>query len=84
MEEEVRTGKGKAYGMETDIRYSNGKTSVDASYTLRGARGFSLTSILHGIRISLTTGTGFLSISGISLMKELTYTSHGIIIVGIA
>ena len=65
-EEEVRTGKGKAYGMETDIRYSNGKTSVDASYTLRGARGFSLTSILHGIRISLTTGTGFLSISGIS------------------
>ena len=33
-EEEVRTGKGKAYGMETDIRYSNGKTSVDASYTL--------------------------------------------------
>ena len=81
-EEEVRTGKGKAYGMETDIRYSNGKTSVPIHF--RGARDFSLTSILHGIRISLTTGIGFLSISGISLMKELTYTPHGIIIVGIA
>ena len=36
----------------------------------RGARGFSLTSILHGIRINSTTGTGFLSISVISLMKD--------------
>lgn len=33
-ENEVRTGKGKAYGMETDVSYSNGRTSVDASYTL--------------------------------------------------
>lgn len=39
-EEEVRTGKGKAYGMETDIRYSNGKTSVDASYTLSWSKRF--------------------------------------------
>ena len=39
-ENEVRTGKGKAYGMETDVSYSNGKTSVDASYTLSWSKRY--------------------------------------------
>lgn len=39
-EENVRTGKGKAYGAEADISYSNGKTSVDASYTLSWSKRF--------------------------------------------
>lgn len=39
-ENEVRTGKGKAYGMETDVSYSNGRTSVDASYTLSWSKRY--------------------------------------------
>lgn len=39
-EESVRTGKGKAYGAETDISYSNGKTSIDVSYTLSWNKRF--------------------------------------------
>lgn len=39
-ENEVRTGKRKAYGMETDVSYSNGKTSVDASYTLSWSKRY--------------------------------------------
>lgn len=39
-ENEVRTGKGRAYGMETDISYSHGKTSVDASYTLAWSKRY--------------------------------------------
>lgn len=39
-ENEVRTGKGKAYGMETDVSYSNGKTSVDVSYTLSWSKRY--------------------------------------------
>ena len=39
-ENEVRTGKGKAYGLETDVSYSHGKTSVDASYTLSWSKRY--------------------------------------------
>lgn len=39
-ENEVKTGKGKAYGMETDVSYSNGKTSVDVSYTLSWSKRY--------------------------------------------
>lgn len=60
-EENVRTGKGKAYGAEADISYSNGKHLSMHPTPFHGAKDSSRTFISHGTRTSSTTVTNSLS-----------------------